>query len=82
MEDVLKVWLPKVGDSALRKLWKYANDKDTPQAEQVRLWKYFIDLTIGTPRQMTMKLDGDAKGGGVVILPAVMSADTPPTWEI
>lgn len=61
------------GQAALDYLWARAQSEDTPCAERVELYKYFVALGIGTPRKLG-ELGGGAEpadGCGVIFMPAV-----------
>lgn len=64
-------------DTALDQLWAMAQSGETPQAERVKLLQWFVTMGVGTPRQM-VALDAAPEGGGVVILPEVMTPPAPP----
>lgn len=64
-------------EAAIERLWEIAECRETPQAERVKLWQWFVALGIGTPRQISEHAAG-ADGCGIVILPAVMAATEPP----
>lgn len=57
MTKLLRAWLPKVGDTALRKLWEMANDDATPMPERIKLLEYLVSLSVGKPREMTARLE-------------------------
>ncbi len=74
LDEIETVWLQKVGAKALRKLWAYSNEKETPQADRVKIWQFMAEMAFGKAGVMEPP-KGKASGCGLVILPAVPGYD-------
>ena len=76
MERNISAWLTRKGEQALRKLWKMANSEETPEPRRVTLLQWFAEMGIGKAKVMELQ-PTKATGGGVVILPSVMTPIDP-----